>query len=66
MLDPPPPVAAVFRAELFIDADNFRIGGIADGVNGDLESAGGRLVGVGQHVRLASARGVPRVEGMSA
>ena len=39
MLDPPAAVARIFLAELLVGADHLRVGGIADGVDGDLEAA---------------------------
>jgi hypothetical protein len=38
MLDPPPPVTAVFLRQLLVGGDDLRIGRIADGMGRDLES----------------------------
>jgi len=50
VLDPPPPIGAVFLRQLLIDANDLRIGSIADRVGGDLESRRRSAVGQSEHL----------------
>ena len=48
MLDPPAPVAAVPARKLLVQADDLRIGGIADRVDRELEAGACGAAGVGR------------------
>jgi len=46
MFDPPAPVAGETPVQSLERGDDLRIGGIADGVDGELKAIGGRLFGL--------------------
>ena len=65
MLDPPAPVRPIFAVQPFVGADDLRVGGIANGVRGDLEPACRCGVLSRPQLGVACSR-LPVVSGLSA
>ena len=66
MLDPPAAVALEALAEVLIGRDHLRVGGIADRMDGGLETRLGRRASIGRAARASVRNCSPRVSGLSA